>query len=285
MSTSAISHLRYDFDNYIVELQRLTNLASIFIIKDALIRYDYLHEINVDIQYYQSRFDTEINPQKKIEIIEDLKAEVRLTESEYQILRMKDHVTYIVTDVFEEHGILKYAKIAGGIVAGGMEAWGGIYLAKIGKSLKIKRFKGVGVILFAYGINNVYESASPLLYEHSQSGPLRDLYRKAAELAGLGDNEGDFGYSSVELSLSIYTAIRSPVLAQNPGRLVSKYLFEKPGTGKLFRYVNNDYITKWASKNGMMKLYFTGKSAHDIKAKFYDGDYKYDDSFSLSAPN
>lgn len=285
MSTSAILHLRYDFDNYIVELQRLTNLASIFIIKDALIRYDYLHEINVDIQYYQSRFDTEINPQKKIEIIEDLKAEVRLTESEYQILRMKDHVTYIVTDVFEEHGILKYAKIAGGIVAGGMEAWGGIYLAKIGKSLKIKRFKGVGVILFAYGINNVYESASPLLYEHSQSGPLRDLYRKAAELAGLGDNEGDFGYSSVELSLSIYTAIRSPVLAQNPGRLVSKYLFEKPGTGKLFRYVNNDYITKWASKNGMMKLYFTGKSAHDIKAKFYDGDYKYDDSFSLSAPN
>lgn len=285
MSTSAISHLRYDFDNYIVELQRLTNLASIFIIKDALIRYDYLHEINVDIQDYQSRFDAEINPQKKIEIIEDLKAEVRLTESEYQILRMKDHVTYIVTDVFEEHGILKYAKIAGGIVAGGMEAWGGIYLAKIGKSLKIKRFKGVGVILFAYGINNVYESASPLLYEHSQSGPLRDLYRKAAELAGLGDNEGDFGYSSVELSLSIYTAIRSPVLAQNPGRLVSKYLFEKPGTGKLFRYVNNDYITKWASKNGMMKLYFTGKSAHDIKAKFYDGDYKYDDSFSLSAPN
>lgn len=285
MSTSAISHLWYDFDNYIVELQRLTNLASIFIIKDALIRYDYLHEINVDIQDYQSRFDAEINPQKKIEIIEDLKAEVRLTESEYQILRMKDHVTYIVTDVFEEHGILKYAKIAGGIVAGGMEAWGGIYLAKIGKSLKIKRFKGVGVILFAYGINNVYESASPLLYEHSQSGPLRDLYRKAAELAGLGDNEGDFGYSSVELSLSIYTAIRSPVLAQNPGRLVSKYLFEKPGTGKLFRYVNNDYITKWASKNGMMKLYFTGKSAHDIKAKFYDGDYKYDDSFSLSAPN
>ncbi|MGL6018472.1 MAG: DUF4225 domain-containing protein [Gibbsiella quercinecans] len=285
MSTSAISHLRYDFDNYIVELQRLTNLASIFIIKDALIRYDYLHEINVDIQDYQSRFDAEINPQKKIEIIEDLKAEVRLTESEYQILRMKDHVTYIVTDVFEEHGILKYAKIAGGIVAGGMEAWGGIYLAKIGKSLKIKRFKGVGVILFAYGINNVYESASPLLYEHSQSGPLRDLYRKAAELAGLGDNEGDFGYSSVELSLSIYSAIRSPVLAQNPGRLVSKYLFEKPGTGKLFRYVNNDYITKWASKNGMMKLYFTGKSAHDIKAKFYDGDYKYDDSFSLSAPN
>lgn len=138
--------------------------------------------------------------------------------------------------------------------------------------------------MIAYGINNVYESVSPIIYENSQAGPLRELYRKAAELAGMDNDVGDLGYSGIEVSLSIYAAIRSPVLSQNPGRLVNKHLFEKPGTGKLFRYVNNDYITKWASKNGVMKIYFVGKSAYDIKAKFYDGNYKFDDNYTLNDP-
>lgn len=122
MGTSAFSHLRYDLDTYIIELQRVANLAASFLIRDSLIRHDYLRDINSSIRDYQSRFDAEINPQKKIGIIEELKAELKLTEKEYQMLRMKDRVIYAVTDVFEEHGVLKYAKIAGGVVGGGIEA-------------------------------------------------------------------------------------------------------------------------------------------------------------------
>ena len=276
MGTSAFSHLRYDLDNYIVELQRVANLAASFLIKDALVRHDYLQDVDASIRDYQSRFDSEMNPQKKMEIIEDLKAELKLTEREYQMLRMKDRVIYAVTDVFEEHGVLKYAKIAGGVVGGGMEAWGGYRLAKIGKSLNIRAFQGVGFMLIAHGVNDMYESASPLIYEHKDVGVLRKIYREAANLAGLSDDAGDFAYSGVEFSLTLYAALRTPVLAQNPGRLVTRYLGDQPGTGKLFRHVSNDFISKWASKNGAMKLYFTGDTLHKAKAEFIDDGYKFD---------
>lgn len=276
MGTSAFSHLRYDLNTYIVELQRVANLAASFLIKDALIRHDYLRDIDSSVRDYQSRFDAEMNPQKRIELIEELKAELKLTEREYQMLRMKDRVIYAVTDVFEEHGVLKYAKIAGGVVGGGAEAWGGYRLTKIGKSLNLRSLRGVGFMLVAHGLNDIYESASPLIYEHKHTGVIRKIYREAAKLAGLGDDAGDLAYSSVEFSLTLYAAIRTPVLAQNPGRLASKYLGDQPGTGKLFRHVSNDFISTWASKNGAMKLYFTGNSLYKAKAEFIDGGYKFD---------
>lgn len=42
MGTSAISHFRYDFDNYVVELQTITNRAAAFLIKDSVMRNEYL---------------------------------------------------------------------------------------------------------------------------------------------------------------------------------------------------------------------------------------------------
>lgn len=138
--------------------------------------------------------------------------------------------------------------------------------------------------MIAYGINNVYESASPIIYENSQAGPLRELYRKAAKLAGMDNDAGDLGYSGIKVLLSIHAAIRSLVLSQNPGRLVNKYLFKKPGAGKSPRYVNNDYITKWASKNGVMKIYHFGKSAYNLKTKLYDSNYNVDDNYTLNDP-
>ncbi|PDO89044.1 MULTISPECIES: DUF4225 domain-containing protein [Kosakonia] len=277
MGTSAYSHLRYDLNNYIVELQRVATIAASFIIKDSIIRNEYLRDIDASVRDYQSRFDAEMNPQKKMEIIEELKAELKLTQREYQMLRMKDRVIYAVTDVFEEHGVLKYAKIAGGVVGGGLEAWGGYRLTKLGKSLNLKAMRGVGLMLVAHGTNNVYESVSPLIYEHNEAGVLRKIYREAAKIAGFDDDAGDLAYSGVELSLTLYAAIRTPVLSQNPNRLVLKYLGEQPGTGKLFRHVSNDFISKWASKNAAMKLYFTGSTVYKFKAEFIDGGYKFDD--------
>ena len=277
MGTSAYSHLRYDLNTYIVELQRVDNIACNFIIKDSIIRNEYLGEIDSTVRDYQSRFDAEINPHKKMEIIEDLKAEVKLTQREYQMLRMKDRVIYVVTDVFEEHGVLKYAKVAAGVVGGGIEAWGGYRLTKLGKLLNLKTMRGVGLMLIAYGANNVYESVSPLIYEHNKAGPIRAIYREAAKIAGLDDDAGDMAYSGVEFSLTLYAAIRMPVLTQNHNRLLTKYFGDQPGTGKLFRHASNDFITKWASRNGAMKLYFIGTSAYKFKAEFIDENYKFDD--------
>ncbi|QKJ85096.1 DUF4225 domain-containing protein [Paramixta manurensis] len=277
MGTAAYAHLRYDLDSYITELRRMANLASVFLIKDALIKMDYLRDIENGISEYEHRFNADISPVSKSSVINDLKEEVRLTEREYQILRMKDRITYIITDVFEEHGVIKYAKIGGGVLAGSAETWAGLQLVKVGRTINARHFMGVGVVLMNYGLNNIYESASPMIYEHKQAGFLRSLYRKAANLAGLGDDEGDFAYSSVEFSLSVYAAIRAPVFSQNPGRLVGRLFGEKPGTGKLFRYVSNDFITKWSSKSGEMKLYFGAKTAFSFKAEFIDGDYKFND--------
>lgn len=276
MGTNAFSHLRYDFDNYIIELQRVTMLAASFLINDSLIRNGYLLDIDSGIRDYQSRFDAEKNPHRKIAIIEELKAEVKLTEREYQMLRMKDRIIYTVTDVFEEHGIMKYARIAGGVVGGGLEAWGGYRLTHIGRTLNFRSMRGVGVMLVAHGLNNAYESVSPLIYEYKDVGLLRKIYREAAKLAGFDDDAGDFAYSGVEFSITLYAAIRTPVLTQNPGRFVTQYLGEQPGTGKLFRHVSHDFISKWTSKNGAMKLYFTGSSLYKIKAEFVDDGYKFD---------
>lgn len=131
-------------------------------------------------------------------------------------------------------------------------------------------------MLVTHGLNDIYESASPLIYEHKHTGLIRKIYREAANMAGLSNDAGDLAYSGVEFSLTLYAAMRTPVLIQNPGRLATKYLGDQPGTGKLFRYVSNDFISKWASKNGAMKLYFSGNSLYKAKAEFIDGGYKFD---------
>ncbi len=137
--------------------------------------------------------------------------------------------------------------------------------------------RGVGLMLIAHGANNVYESVSPLIYEHNKAGPIRAIYREAAKIAGFDDDAGDLAYSGVDFSLTLYAAIRMPVLTQNPNRLALKYLGDQPGTGKLFRHASNDFISKWASRNGAMKLYFTGSTLYKAKAMFIDDGYKFND--------
>lgn len=83
--------------------------------------------------------------------------------------------------------------------------------------------RGVGLMLIAHGANNVYESVSPLIYEHNKAGPIRAIYREAAKIAGFDDDAGDLAYSGVEFSLTLYAAIRMTVLTQNHNRLITKY--------------------------------------------------------------
>lgn len=99
---SALTNLRYDLNNYIVELRRISNLAATFLMKSDITKMQYLNDIENDIFDYGTRFNNERNPYIQREIVFELKREVDLANKEYQILRKNDHVTYYVTDIFED---------------------------------------------------------------------------------------------------------------------------------------------------------------------------------------
>lgn len=277
---SALANLRYDLNKYIVELRRVSNLAATFLMKNELTKLGYLNDIENGINDFEFRFNNERNPNKKREIIYEFKKVVDQANKEYQILRTKDYVTYYVTDVFEDNGIIKYSKIAGGIIAGTFELFAAKYYLKLSNSLNIKSFKGVAVVFAAYGANNIYEAMTPLVFEHASPGALRWLYQEGAEIIGLDADDGDFAYSFVELSLSIYAGIRKPIVTQSARRLADHLIGEAPGTGKLFKYIHTDYIPSWNRKNTIMKLWFMGYSGYKAEMLFTDDKYKFSNKYN-----
>ncbi|HDR2159148.1 TPA: DUF4225 domain-containing protein [Enterobacter cancerogenus] len=277
---SALTNLRYDLNNYIVELRRISNLAATFLMKSDMTKIQYLNDIENDIFDYETRFNNERNPYIKREIVFELKREVDLANKEYQILRKNDHVTYYVTDIFEDQGVIKYSKIAGGVVAGTLELFAALYFYKISNILKMKRFKGVAAVFAAYGGNNIYEVITPILFVHSSAGPVRFFYREAAEILGFENDQGDFAYNSIEFSLSIYAGIRKPIVSQNAKRLADKLIGETPGTGRLFRNIHSDYLPSWDKKNTVMKLWFLGYSGYKAKLIFWDEKYKLENKYN-----
>lgn len=276
MGTAAFAHLRYDLDNYIIEFRRISNLAAAFILRDSSVRREYIRDVESSIAEYERRFNNDLDSFHRMAVINELKADVDLTAREYKMLRMKDYVTYVVTDIFEDQGVVKYIKISGGVLAGGVQAYAGGNIAYLGNKLHIKHFQGVGVVLFSHGINNVYESMSPLVYEVEQTGYLRRIYRKCAEMMGFDKSAGDLAYSAVDFSVSLYAAVRTPVLKQSDKRILSRHFGDTPGTGRLFNYTDIDYMSKWDSKNTAMKLFLGVSSIRKAKLEFYDGEYKKD---------
>lgn len=277
---SALANLRYDLNKYIVELRRVSNLAATFLIKNELTKLEYLSEIENDINYYEFKFNNEHNPNKKRELLFEFKKVVELANKEYQILRTKDHVTYYVTDVFEDHGVIKYAKIAGGVVAGSLELFAAKYYFKLSETLNIKSFRGVSVVFAAYGANNIYEAMTPVLFEHASPGLLRLLYQEGAEIIGLNTDDGDLAYSFVELSLSIYAGIRKPIVTQNAKRLADPLIGDAPGTGKLFKYTHTDYTPSWNRKNTIMRLWFLGYSGYKAEMLFTDDKHLFSNKYN-----
>ncbi|WP_114193531.1 DUF4225 domain-containing protein [Edaphovirga cremea] len=275
MGTTAIAHLKYDLDRHAVDLKRIATLASTYFIENYQIRREYLREVDDFINDVNRRFRNTFDVNERMRLITEVRAESELAHREYQILRQGNYTKYIVTEIFEDQGLIKYAKITGGVVMGGVQALGGISLYTAGNKLHFKRMKSIGVTLIAHGANNAYESITPLLYEHQETGPLRDFYRFVTKQLGYDKYIGDFAYSVVDLSVTAYSAYNGLVLKENPLRLVSRGLFEKPGTGMLFRNIKKDHITKWENKNIAMKLFQVGSSIKKFKATFYDDGYKY----------
>jgi len=275
MGTSAISHLKYDLDNYAVALKRVANLASSFFLEDAIIRMNYLKEIDDYVNEMNYRFHQTFDPNERMRIVNDVKAEADMAEREYQLLRQGDYTKYFLTEIFEEQGVLKYAKIAGGVVAGGAQLVSGAALIKLSHELHVKKMGAIGVVLVAHGGNNVFESLSPVLFENQSVGPVRWLYKNGAKILGYDKYSGDLVYEGVDFVATLYGAVKLPVEIQNSNRLVPKGWFERPGTGKLFNSWHGDYISKWSKKSLLMKGVLVGSNIKKFKVEFIEEGYKY----------
>ncbi|NRN30896.1 DUF4225 domain-containing protein, partial [Photorhabdus heterorhabditis] len=189
-----------------------------------------------------------------------------VTEKEYQILRRKDYTKYIITDIFEDQGVVKYAKIGAGVVAGGVQTFAGLAVFNSGKLVRSKTVRSMGVVLAAHGANNFYESISPILYENQDIGWVREGYQYISHALGYGDDVADVAYSSVDFALSLYGTYGmlklKPVKSKNN---ISGGYSVKPGTGKLFRYINSDLARKWQLTPKPMLTIQLSSSGYKVK--------------------
>ncbi|MBS9441439.1 DUF4225 domain-containing protein [Photorhabdus heterorhabditis] len=268
-----ISHLSYDLNNYASLLKRKAHLAATFFIEDSQLRMSYLKEIddfvNIKTREFKNTFD--VNEKKRL--VYEVKDEYEITEKEYQVLRRKDYTKYIITDIFEDQGVVKYAKIGGGVVAGSVQTAAGAAVFNSGRLVRSKRVQSMGVVLLAHGLNNTYESISPILYGNQKIGRVRRGYRYISHALGYDDGVGDIAYSSVDLLSSTYGTYG--MLKLKPKN--ASGLPVKPGSGKLFRYINEDFTRKWQLTSKPMltvqvsgSLYKVKLLADEIRHKFHD---------------
>ncbi|AYM91404.1 DUF4225 domain-containing protein [Serratia sp. 3ACOL1] len=278
MGTTAIAHLKYDLDRHAVDLKRVATLASAYFIENYQIRREYLREVDEFINDINRRFKSTFDINERMRLIIEVRAESEITQREYQILRQGSYTKYIVTEIFEDQGVVKYAKIGGGVVSGAIQTYMGWTINKLGQTMHFRHMKSIGVILMANGTNNTFESISPVLFENQRVGWVRHLYRLGAEYLGGDKYDGDFAYGTVDFIATLYSAYRMPVITQNKNRYVTPFLFEKPGTGRLFRYVNKDYVPKWINASNAMRIYQLGSTAHKFSLLYGDEGYKYQEN-------
>ncbi|MCC8374932.1 MULTISPECIES: DUF4225 domain-containing protein [Photorhabdus] len=258
-----ISHLSYDLNNYASSLKRKAHLAASFFIEDSQLRMSYLKEVddfvNIKTREFKNTFD--VNEKKRL--VYEVKDEYEITEKEYQALRRKDYTKYIVTDIFEDQGVVKYAKIGGGVVAGIVQSVAGFAVFNSGKLRRSKTVQSMGAVLFAHGLNNAYESVTPILYENQDIGWVREGYQYISHVLGYDDDIADIAYSSVDLVASAYGTYGMFKL--------------KPGAGKLFRYINSDFSRKWRlTPNPILTIQISG-SIYKVKLLIDDINKLHDD--------
>ncbi|VTR32676.1 Uncharacterised protein [Serratia fonticola] len=204
MGTAAIAHLKYDLDRHAVDLRRIATLASAYFIENYQIRREYLREVDDFISDINRRFKSTFDINGRMRLIIEVRTESEITQREYQILRQGSYTKYIVTEIFEDQGVVKYAKIGGGVFSGLIQTYMGWTINKLGQTMHFRHMKSIGVILIANGTNNTFESISPVLFENQRVGWVRKLYRLGAEYLGGDKYDGDFAYGTVDFYSHIY---------------------------------------------------------------------------------
>ena len=159
-----------------------------------------------------------------------------------------------------------------------LQTYMGWTITKLGQTMHFRHMKSIGILLIANGTNNTFESISPILFENQRVGWVRHLYKLGAEYLGGDKYDDDFAYGTVDFIATLYSAYRMSVLTQNKNRLASPLLFEKPGTGRLFNYVNRDYEPKWINASNAMRIYQFGSTAHKLSLLYGDEGYKYQEN-------
>ena len=279
MGTPAISHYRYDLDRHASELNRIAILASTYFIEDPSIRHAYIKDISDFIADAYRIFNGTFDPNEKSRVVYDVKNERDAEERDYQKFRMGNYVKRIVTEIYEEQGVFKYAAVATDVVSSAITMYGGYSLYNSGKTFNSNKLKVLGVTLMAHAGNDVFEKIAPFIVDHQESGVLRDLYRYGAKMFGYDKYTGDLSYSTGKLALSIYAGAYGFQKVNNRNSLLSFSAFErvlgKRDTGKLYIYVTRDFATKWSSKPTPMKIIFVGQQLYKAKIELYDGNYKF----------
>ncbi len=281
MGVAAISHYRVDLDRYAAELNRIAILASTYFIEDPTIRHAYVRDISDFISDAYRRFNGTFDPNEKARIVYEVRDEKENEERDYQKFRMGNYVKRVVTEIYEEQGVFKYTTVATDLVSSSLIMGAGVSLARAGGAFNSNKLKVLGLTLFSHGGNDFFEAVAPLIVDHQEAGPIRRLYRYAAETFGYDKYAGDFAYSTGELVLSIYAGAYGFQKVNNRNSLakipILKKMFGKRDTGKLFHYVTQDFATKWSLKATPMKIIFVGQQLYKAKMELYDGKYEFND--------
>lgn len=140
---------------------------------------------------------------------------------------------------FEEN-VFPLIKHGVGFIGGAAQIVSGYAITTVSGGILAK----LGAVMASYGVNNVYENSIGLYgvftgEELSVNGPVRFVYRGLVQLRGLDPTWGDVIYDTSDLGLAGFGLFSKTAV--------------KPGTFKLFRFVETDFQRGYQalSKKGM----------------------------------
>ncbi|OCR23137.1 hypothetical protein AFK24_20780 [Pseudomonas syringae] len=118
-----------------------------------------------------------------------------------------------------------------GLAAGVLQVTGGVAMCGVTSGLGC----GIGLLTATHGLNNIYENGTNLLEARTDSqGYVRKFYQGVSEMSGGTEFEGNMAYGVFDLAFSGYGAFRKVL---------------KPGSWRLFKYVETDYIRAYKGLN------------------------------------
>ncbi|PHM46797.1 hypothetical protein Xmir_03917 [Xenorhabdus miraniensis] len=250
-----------DFNTYASKLRRTTDLAARYILDDPGVKARYRKEINDVIEDIRRDYNnSQGNIEKKRELVREIKYEYESEEEAYQQARRLDYGKYKLTELFEDTGVIKYAKTTGKILGGVVQIVGGHYVFKVGKALgpagTYLNMKRIGMLAMATGVSNTVEAISPIVYEYSNGkynlgNPLKDLTEYAFVSLGANEGMGEFSYDIVDFGVSSYLTFGSYRRINASRRLLNSWI-DGNSSNRLFRAIRQDYKRKWETMNKPM---------------------------------
>ena len=135
----------------------------------------------------------------------------------------------------------EYTMLVAGFTAGILQVGTGVAVCKL--SLGLGCAVG-GLPLMLHGVNNIYENGRNILEGRKDSvGPVRKGYQEAAKRLGGGPSQGNVAYGVFDIGLSVYSLTRMVL---------------RPGTWRLFRYVEADKVRAYGTMSGNAVMFEVG---------------------------